>query len=102
MGATAKQAKSKLEHCEFKGRVLACYEASRVVGDPADNDPGSFCHLPGWHHHSLVKTSHIFPKSLQSDELSYLLGVGEAVFTDPQNGMFSASMSSAMFRLRTY
>lgn len=93
MGAMAKQAKSKFDQSGFKSKVLEYYEASRVVGDPADNDRDSFCHLTGWHHHSQVKASHIVPKSLQSDELSYLFGVGEAVLSDPRNGMFSSSIS---------
>lgn len=97
MGAMAKQTKRNFDQSGFKSKVLEYYEATRVVGDPADNDRDLFCHLTGWHHHSLVKASHIVPKSLQSDELSYLFGVGEAVLSDPRNGMFSTSISSVIF-----
>lgn len=33
-----------------------------------------------------MKAAHLVPKSLQSDELSYLFGVGEIDLNDPRNG----------------
>lgn len=33
-----------------------------------------------------MKAAHIVPKSLQSEELSYLFGAGEVELSDPRNG----------------
>lgn len=45
------------------------------------------CVSKGWYEPSSMKAAHIVPKILQSDELSYLFGVGEMNLSDPRNGL---------------
>lgn len=38
-----------------------------------------------------MKATHIVPKSLESEELSYLFGAGEMNLSEPRNGMLFVS-----------
>ncbi|KFY68859.1 hypothetical protein V496_00742 [Pseudogymnoascus sp. VKM F-4515 (FW-2607)] len=85
MAATGNKKKDKpFDQKAFARAVLAYYGAKR------EDVPGTiekYCHLTGWSGEKLVKCAHIVPKSLESDELSYLFGAREAVLSDPRNGL---------------
>lgn len=84
MSATGKQKKSRFNQSRFKKAVVNYYQASRTT--EVGNEE-VYCHLlQSWLPAKLVKCSHLVPKSLQSEELSYLFGVGEALLSDPRNG----------------
>ncbi|KAL8661886.1 MAG: hypothetical protein Q9202_005168 [Teloschistes flavicans] len=86
MTATAKQKKRQFDQSAFQKAVLEYYDASRSpvsAGQPRE----AFCLLTGWRNSKEVKAAHIVPKSLKSDELSYLFGVGDAMLKDPRNGI---------------
>ena len=88
MSAVAKRKKNSFNQSKFKADVFAFYQATKMVGEPEHQDKLSYCHLTGWYLDQDVKAAHIVPKSLQSEEVSYLFGVGEAMLSDPRNGMF--------------
>lgn len=98
MGAVVNRRKSRSNQSRLKAKVLEYYNAYKIFGDPKSNDRDSYCHLTGWQHDTLIKAVHIVPKLLQSDELSYLFGVGEAVLSDPRNCMSFTSIISGIFR----
>lgn len=83
MSASAKQKKRKFEQSKFKAAVFDYYNASKTT---ETNQKLAYCHLTGWHPDGVVKAAHIVPKSLNSEEVSYLFGVGQAVLSDPKNG----------------
>ncbi|KAL9106771.1 MAG: hypothetical protein Q9187_008520 [Circinaria calcarea] len=87
MAPFGKQKKYKSNQSWFKSNAVQYYNASKVVD--ADEDPQTllYCHLSGWHPEKYVTAAHIVPKSLQSEESSYLFGVGEAVLSDPRNSI---------------
>lgn len=79
------QEKEKFDQSNFKKEVLKYYDAIRDDGD-------IYCPLTGaWHPEDLVKTAHIVPKSLESEELSYLFGVGDLMLREPRNGKSTVS-----------
>ena len=87
MAASGKQKKKRFDQSHFKSDVVQFFKASKIVN--ADEDPQVllYCHLSGWHPEKSVKAAHIVPESLQSEEISYLFGVGEAVLSNPRNCM---------------
>lgn len=83
MLATGKQKKRRFGQSKFKKDVLSYYNASRTENGYEE----TYCHLlHTWLPAKTVESAHLVPKSLQSEELSYLFGVGEAVLSDPRNG----------------
>ncbi|KAI9789413.1 MAG: hypothetical protein M1816_006073 [Peltula sp. TS41687] len=81
--ATAAQSKSHFDQDRFRKDVEKHYDAVRYQGGQKE----AWCCLTGWTESSDTKAAHIVPKSLQSQELSYLFGVGEAVLSDARNGL---------------
>lgn len=83
MSATGKQKKNRFDQSAFKKEVANYYNAFRVNNTQKE----AYCHLlHAWLPAETVKSAHLVPKSLQSEELSYLFGVGEVVLSDPRNG----------------
>ncbi|OXV09941.1 hypothetical protein Egran_02296 [Elaphomyces granulatus] len=77
MAASGKQRKGSFKQSNFRKAVLNFYNA-------ADND-SAYCHLTGWWQSKDVRAAHLVPKSLTSEEVSYLFGGLEAVEYMPQN-----------------
>lgn len=88
MSTTAKQ---KMKKSKFKREVLEYYHASKMI----NNKKHAWCHLLGWHDAEFIKAAHIVPKSLQSEEVSYLFGVGEAILSSPRNGMLTCLVAQS-------
>ena len=87
MAASSKAKKDKWDASSFKKEVLDFYSAGRHVNsNPHQAYDEAYCPLTGWQASKTVKAAHIVSRALQSDELSYLFGVGEAVLTDTTNG----------------
>ncbi|KFY24849.1 hypothetical protein V493_04993 [Pseudogymnoascus sp. VKM F-4281 (FW-2241)] len=85
MAATGRQKKGKaFDQGAFRERVLDYYGA-KMVG--ADGNVKKYCHLTGWQPALNVRCAHIVPKSLKSDELSYLFGVRDAMLGEARNGI---------------
>ena len=89
--ATAKQKKKKHNQNAFKRAVIAFYGAERDSENDGDID-SLWCHLTGWQALADVKAAHIVPKSLESTELSYLLGAGEVMLSDANNGIIARTV----------
>ena len=86
---TAASAKHKRKSCSraiFKRDMIFFYGAERDSLNDGEIDL-VWCHLTGWQAFSSVKTAHTVPKSLESNELSYLFGAGEVMLSDANNGM---------------
>jgi hypothetical protein len=81
MAASGKQRKGSFKQSNFRKAVLNFYNA-------ADND-SAYCHLTGWWQSKDVRAAHLVPKSLTSEEVSYLFGGLEAVEYMPQNSKYS-------------
>lgn len=92
MTATAKQKKKNYNQSAFKKGVIAFYGAEQDSENDGDID-SLWCHLTGWQALADVKAAHIVPKSLESNELSYLFGAGEVSLSDANNGMFCQDCS---------
>lgn len=90
MSAVAKPKKKMFRQSRFKHDVLEYYQASKKIGDKKH----AWCHLLGWNDADEVKAAHIVAKSLQSEETSYLFGVGEADLSSPRNGTFDDTCGS--------
>jgi chromosome segregation ATPase len=70
----------------FRNKVCEYYKAIQTIDGPKTRTR-KWCHVLGrWLEGSTVKAAHLVPKSLMSEELSYLFGVGEALLSDPRNG----------------
>lgn len=68
----------------FKHELAKYYEAETTI------ESTKFCYCAAtqrWWKSELVKAVHIVPKSLESEELSYLFGAGEMGLSEPRNGM---------------
>lgn len=84
MAATGNPKKSTFNQTKFRQDVEHYYGASRM------NEYGekqAHCALTGWRLSNGLRAAHLVPKSLSSEELSYLFGVGDAVLSDPRNGV---------------
>jgi hypothetical protein len=87
MSASGKQRKAKLfDQSAYSKAVLEFYSAERCRGGTIEK----YCHLFGWLPEKQVKCVDLVPKSLESDELAYLLGVREVLLSEPRNGMFTS------------
>ena len=82
MAASSKQKKSSFDQEQFRKKVLDYYGALDVQGE----DSAAYCHLTGWWDKGSVKASHLVPKSLSGEEISFLFDIGELVLSDPRNG----------------
>lgn len=83
--STAKPKKKKFNQQQFRAAVGARYASSRATKIGSTE---LYCHvIQGWFSNKEVKAAHLVPKSLRSEELAYLFGVGDVVLTDPRNGM---------------
>lgn len=82
MAATGKPKKSNLNQSKFRKAVEEYY------GHDKSESQGMCCPLTGWSPSGDLRAAHIVPKSLSSEELSYLFGVGDAILSDPRNGTF--------------
>jgi hypothetical protein len=89
MTASSRQKKSKFDQASFRRSVEEFYGAVKY-GEKGEK-LAVHCAVTGWQEPSLVKAAHIVPKSLKSDELAYLFGVGEIMLKDPRNGKLSLS-----------
>ncbi|MCJ1405117.1 hypothetical protein MMC11_008343 [Xylographa trunciseda] len=85
MGATAKRKQETYDQSRFKKAVVEFYGAARASRNNGIDQ--YWCHVTGWHLLDLVKAAHIVPKSLESDELSYLFGAGAVMLSDANNGI---------------
>ena len=92
MAATAKLKKKRYNQSAFKKGVIIFYGAERDSENDGEID-SLWCHLTGWQALADVKAAHIVPKSLESNELSYLFGAGEVMLSDANNGMFCQDCS---------
>ena len=86
MGACGKVKKSKFDQTRFRSDALERYNAKSRNEETGEEL--AWCHLIGWCGAKRVKAAHIVPKTLESDSLAYLFGVGEAKLSDPRNGEF--------------
>ena len=94
-----KQISAKERNCKkhiqekFRHGLEEYYEVGRTDG----NCKSIYCVATGnWYEPEFMKAAHIVPKSLESEELSYLFG-GEVKLSDPRNGnstSFSLSQDS--------
>ena len=93
MAASAKIKKRKFDQVKFRAAAIAFYSAGRRYLGPGEYQKDTekytqaYCHLSGWADAKTVKAAHIVPKSLESPELSYIFGVGDAVLSDPRNAL---------------
>lgn len=90
ISATAKQSKSDFDQSEFKKDVVK-YCGARKMDETDGKRPLTYCHLSGWWDKNQVKAAHLVRKSLQSEELAYLFGVGEVVLLEARNGKCARS-----------
>ena len=90
MAATANTKKSKFDQSALKTKSIGFYLGGRQDYETVGSGPYDelFCHLTGWFLYRDVKAAHIVPKSLQSDELTYLFGVSDIVLDEPRNCKF--------------
>ena len=79
--ATNKPKKKNYSRSEFKKGVIAFYGAEQDSENDGDID-SLWCHLTGWLALADIKAAHIAPKSLESNELSYLFRAGEGRLSD--------------------
>jgi hypothetical protein len=77
------QQRRNFNQTNFRKAVLEYYGAIKI--DAAKQEE-RYCHLTGWHNKTDIKAAHVVPKALESEELSHLFGVGEALLMDPKNG----------------
>jgi leucyl aminopeptidase len=69
----------------FRRDVINYYAAEKIT----EGHKLCYCVVSGrWYVPGEVKAAHIVPKSLESDELSYLFGAGEMNLSDARNGSF--------------
>jgi hypothetical protein len=87
------------EQKKFKSAVINYYGARNKENNTV------YCVVSGaWHPKEFVDVVRIVPKSLESEELSYLFGVGELRLSDPRNGKSlrlltdSAALTEGEFR----
>jgi hypothetical protein len=83
-GKTGKRARRRSKQSSFNREVLSYYGASKKY--PSGMGVEKYCHLTGWQHASTVKSVHLVPEILQSEDLAYLLGVREISLSEPRNG----------------
>lgn len=82
MAATAKHKK--------KAFKTAVEERCSAAMTTEDGEKKTWCHVFGdFFPRADVKVVHLIPKSLMSEELSYMLGVGEETLSGPRNGKTS-------------
>lgn len=86
MAASSKKKKKKYNRSTFKKAVIAFYGAKCDSLHDGEID-SLWCHLTVWQPLRDVKAAHVVPKSLESNELSYLFGAGEVLLSEPNNGM---------------
>ena len=89
MLATVTQPKSKFDVKQFRKDVEKYYDAVQL----SEGTKEAWCCLTGWNMSDDTKAAYLVPKSLQSGELSYLFGVGDALLSDPRNGMCTQIIS---------
>ena len=66
----------------------------------SDNSPRCLCPILGWCKSECVEATHIVPKCLDSNELSYLFGAaGEDLLSNPRNGTIPPSTTTIKFLL---
>lgn len=85
MRASGKQKKKAHDQPRFWKDCSSYYNAVRK-----DEDTGTdyaFCHLSGWAPTKEIKAAHIVPKSLESEEASYLFGVKNVDLSQPRNSL---------------
>ena len=78
MSATAKKRKRPFNQSQFRKEVDKYYGAAEI--------DGGYCPLTGRWPSRDVNAAHLVPKSMASDELCDLFGVGELVLSNPRNG----------------
>lgn len=72
---------------DFRVAVEAYYDAVKQTQEVTQVKKEVHCAVTKkWFASEAMKAAHLVPKSLQSDELSYLFGVGEIDLNDPRNG----------------
>lgn len=73
---------------DFRQALESYYGAARTMIAGDSQIKQVFCAVTKrWWLSGEVKAAHMVPKSLQSDELSYLFGAGEMDLSEPRNGM---------------
>jgi hypothetical protein len=82
MSASAKQKKSNHDQAKFRKDCLEYYQA---LEENEAGDKIAYCHLTGWDITDNIKAAHLVPKSLHSEEASYLFGVGHVELSDARN-----------------
>ncbi len=88
---------SSVRQAAFRRSVVGFYNASKLYAGTTQRL--TYCHLTGWHPEQDAEAAHIVPESLQSEELSYLFGVSEALLSDPRNGKYSSQAFVAESRI---
>lgn len=82
MSASAKQTAKGFDQKAFRNSVWEYYGASK-------SDIQVWCHVIGrWFDAQATKAAHIVPMSLESQELAYCFGVGDAILSEPSNGTY--------------
>lgn len=80
--SASKQRRGEFDQSKFHRDVVEFYSAARNVQDELSK---IWCHVSGEHHLKKdVKATYIVPKSLESNELAYVFGMGESLLS-PRN-----------------
>lgn len=77
----------RFNNSTFFGAVTRFYDSRRRIRHGNSVKEEYFCALFGWLHQRAMPTPYLVPKSLNSEELLYLFGVGDdSMFSDPRIG----------------
>lgn len=85
MSLTARRKKANFPQRDLKKAVVDYYDARKTDAGPTE----LWCHLTGvWHFEEHVRTAHIIPKAMSTEETSYIFGDKEMIALDPRNGVY--------------